>query len=102
VDYCTTDKEPKLLELGLRWFDELLESEAKTVMARNPRELMRVHEVFNIITNSQMVMKACLGTTKPDNWLTIKLNGNDAKLGLLDYNYQGDLEKNYNSHKIPY
>jgi succinate dehydrogenase/fumarate reductase flavoprotein subunit len=101
-DYCTTDKEPKLLELGLRWLDELLESEAKTVMARNPRELMRVHEVFNIITNSQMVMKACLATTRPDNWVTIRLDGNDSKLGLLDFDYQGDLEKNYNAHKIPY
>ena len=101
-DYCTADKEPGLLELGLRWFDELLESEAKTVMARNPRDLMKVHEVYNIITNSQMIMKACQAPQKQDNWVTIKLVGEDAKVGLLNYDYQGDLEKNYNAHKIPY
>jgi succinate dehydrogenase/fumarate reductase flavoprotein subunit len=101
-DYCTRDKLPNLLNLGLRWFDELLEAEAITVMARNPRELMRVHEMYNIITNSQMIMKACLAPTKDNNWVTIKQVGGDAKVGLLDYNYAGDVEKNYNAHKLPY
>ncbi len=101
-DYCTLDKEPKLLEIGLKWFDELLQGEATTVMARNPRELMRVHEVFNIITNSQMIMQACLAPVKANNWVTIKLVDDDAKAALLDYDYQGDLEYNYNAHKIPY
>ena len=63
-DYCTAKKEPEVLELGLRWLDELWLSEAKTVTARNPRELMRVHEVFNLITNGQMIMNACLSPVK--------------------------------------
>ena len=89
---------PELLKLGLKWFDELLESEATTVMARNPRELMRVHEVFNILTNGQMIMNSCLAPTKARSWVTIKLDGGDVKTGLLPYDFAGDYIANYKEH----
>ena len=89
---------PELLKLGLRWFDELLEAEATTAMARNPRELMRVHEVFNIITNGQMIMQTCMAPTKEKNWVTIKLDGGDVKTGLLPFDFAGDHISNYKEH----
>jgi succinate dehydrogenase/fumarate reductase flavoprotein subunit len=96
--YCTPKKEPEVLKIGLRWLDELWESEAETAMARNPRELMRVHEVFNIITNGQMIMQSCLASVKEKHWETIKLDGGDAKLGELSYDFAGDLVANYKAH----
>ncbi len=96
--YCTPKKEPEVLKIGLRWLDELWESEAATAMARNPRELMRVHEVFNIITNGQMIMQSCLASVKEKHWETIKLDGGDAKLGELSYDFAGDLVANYKAH----
>jgi len=96
--YCTAKKEPELLKLGLKWFDEIWQSEAKTAVARNPRELMRVHEVFNLITNGQLIMNACLSPVKKDFWDTIKLEGGDPKLGELPYDFAGDLVSNYKEH----
>jgi len=96
--YCTPEKEPEVLKIGLRWLDELWKSEAATAMARNPRELMRVHEVFNIITNGQMIMESCLAPMKKNYWETIKLDGGDPQLGELSYDFAGDLVANYKSH----
>lgn len=96
--YCTREKEPEVLKIGLRWFDELWQSEAAQAMARNPRELMRIHEVFNIITNGQMIMESCLASEKENYWETIKLDGGDPKLGYLSYDFAGDLVANYKSH----
>ena len=67
-------------------------------MARNPRELMRVHEVFNIITNGQMIMQTCMAPTKEKNWVTIKLDGGDVKTGLLSFDFAGDHIANYKEH----
>jgi succinate dehydrogenase/fumarate reductase flavoprotein subunit len=89
---------PELLKIGLKWFDELLEAEATTVMARNPRELMRVHEVFNILTNGQMIMNSCLAPTKEKTWVTIKLDGGNVKTGLLPFDFAGDHISNYKEH----
>ena len=89
---------PELLKIGLKWFDELLEAEATTVMARNPRELMRVHEVFNILTNGQMIMRASMAPTKDKNWVTVKLDGGDSKTGLLPFDFAGDHISNYKDH----
>ena len=116
-DYCGEVKNEELLKLGLKWFEEMEAGEAASACARNPHDLVRVLEVFNIITNGQMIMEASrarkasttsLGFTRSDypeinppewqKWLTIKQDQGKVKTGELPLDYHGDLEKNYKAH----
>jgi succinate dehydrogenase/fumarate reductase flavoprotein subunit len=116
-DYCGELKNEELLSIGLKWLDELEDGEAATARARNPHELYRVLEVFNIITVGRMMLEASrarkassshLDFTRTDypevdplewnKWVTIKLDGGDVKVGELALDYYGDMEKNYQDH----
>jgi len=116
-DYCGELKSEELLKIGLKWFDELDAGEAATASARNPHELGRLLEVFNIISNGKMIMEACrarkasntsLGFARIDcpevdppewhKWITIKQKDGKVKIGELPLDYYGDIEKNYESH----
>jgi hypothetical protein len=116
-DYCAAVKSETLLKLGLKWFDETWRGEAANTYARNPHELVRVLEVFNIITNGEMIMEGCrarragtaaLGFTRSDypemdppdwrKWVTVRLDGSSVKTGSLALDYHGDYEKNYAEH----
>ncbi len=113
-DYCGAEKSETILKIGLQWFDEAERGEATQVIARNPHELVRVLEVFNILTNGQMIMEGCrvrkasntfLGFVRTDYpainppewnmWTTIRMENNSVKTGKLPLDYHGDLEKNY-------
>ncbi len=116
-DYCGAEKSETLLQIGLQWFAETEKSEAASVIARNPHELVRVLEVFNILTNGQMIMEGCrarqagnsyLGFVRTDypeinppewqKWVTIQQAEDGIKVGELPLDYHGDLEKNYREH----
>jgi succinate dehydrogenase/fumarate reductase flavoprotein subunit len=116
-DYCGEMKSDRLLRLGLKWLEEIEAGEAAATFARNPHELVRVLEVFNIITNGQMIMEACqvrkastpaLGFNRMDypeidppewqKWVTVKLDEGNVMTGELALDYHGDLEKNYQAH----
>ncbi|OGN90010.1 MAG: hypothetical protein A2158_00860 [Chloroflexi bacterium RBG_13_46_14] len=116
-DYCGELKNEELLTIGLKWLDELEAGEAAGARARNPHELYRVLEVYNIITVGRMMFEASrarkassshLDFTRTDypevdppewnKWVTIKLDGGDIKVGELALDYYGDLEKNYQDH----
>ncbi len=116
-DYCGELKSEELLGIGLRWFAELEAGEAANAYARNPHELMRLLEVFNIISNGKMIMEACrvrkasnpsIGFTRLDypavdppewrKWITVKLDAGRVKAGEMALDYYGDLKKNYEAH----
>lgn len=116
-DYCGELKNEEILTIGLKWLDELEAGEAAGARARNPHELYRVLEVFNIITVGRMMFEASrarkassshLDFTRTDypevdppewhKWVTIKLDGGDVKVGELAIDYYGDMEKNYQDH----
>jgi succinate dehydrogenase/fumarate reductase flavoprotein subunit len=116
-DYCGEVKNEGLLKLGLKWFEEIEAGEAASAIARNPHELMRLLEVFNIITNGQMILEACrarkasnttLGFTRSDyprinppdwqKWVTLKQDQGHLRTGELALDYHGDVEKNYKAH----
>ncbi len=116
-DYCPEVKNQELLRLGLRWYDELEASEAATACARNPHELMRILEAFNIMNSNRMILEASLArkasstflnlkrqdypTLDPPewhHWVTIKLDEGKVKAGKLPLDYHGDLVKNYEAH----
>jgi succinate dehydrogenase/fumarate reductase flavoprotein subunit len=116
-DYCGELKNEEILSIGLKWLDELEAGEAASARARNPHELCRVLEVYNIITVGRMMFEASrarkassshLDFTRTDypevdppewhKWVTIKLDGGDVKVGELAIDYYGDMEKNYRDH----
>jgi succinate dehydrogenase/fumarate reductase flavoprotein subunit len=116
-DYCGEVKSEGLLKLGLKWFEEIKSGELESAFARNPRELVRILEVSNIITNGEMIMEACrarkasnkaLNFIRSDypevnppewqKWVTIKQDQGTIKVGELPLDYHGDLEKNYADH----
>ena len=117
-DYCGELKNEELLKLGLKWFDEIEAAEASEACARNPHELMRLLEVFNLITTGKMIMEACrarkasnsqLGFKRLDypavdppewrNWITVNLDEGKVKTGRLPLDFYGDMVKNYEEHK---
>ena len=116
-DYCGELKNEEILTIGLKWLDELEAGEATSVRARNPHELYRVLEVYNIITVGRMMFEASrarkassshLDFTRTDypevdppewhKWVTIKLDGGEVKISELAIDYYGDMEKNYQDH----
>ena len=116
-DYCGELKSEEILKIGLKWFDEMEAGEATTACARNPHELGRLLEVFNIMTVGRMILEGCrarkssnsdLGFTRLDypavnplewrKWVTLKLEEGGIKTGELPLDYHGDMKKNYEEH----
>ncbi|MFO1286148.1 MAG: FAD-dependent oxidoreductase [Rubrivivax sp.] len=58
-NYCSEPKHAELLALGRTWLADLEANEAPRVAAGDPHELMRVLEVQDILTCSQMIVSAC-------------------------------------------
>jgi succinate dehydrogenase/fumarate reductase flavoprotein subunit len=116
-DYCGQLKSEELLKLGLQWLDEIEAGEAAHSFARNPHELTRLLEVFNIMTGNRIILEACrarkashtyLGFERVDfpevdlpewnQWVTVKQDNRSVKAGKLPLDYHGDLKRNYDEH----
>lgn len=116
-DYCGPVKHESLLELGLKWLDEIKEGEAAQLAADNPHELTRALEVLTLLTVAEMVVLACkarktsntlLGLKRSDypednppewrKWITTKLEDEKFKVGELPLHFWGDLKQNYDDH----
>jgi len=117
-DYCGPVKNEQLLNLGLKWLDEIKEGEAAELYARNPHELMRSLEVLNVLTVGEMVVHASLarkasntaslGFTRSDypeedppewrKWITTRLVDGGVKIGELPLDFWGSLKENYEAH----
>jgi succinate dehydrogenase/fumarate reductase flavoprotein subunit len=116
-DYCGDVKNEELMKLGLKWFDEIEAGEAQTACARNPHELSRLMEVFNLMTTSRIIIEACRArkassailplqrldypeVDPPEwrKWITIKQDEGKVKAGELPLDYHGDMVKNYEAH----
>jgi len=116
-DYCGEVKNEQLLNLGLKWLDEIKEGEAAELYARNPHELMRALEVLTILTVGEMVIhaslarkasNALLGFKRSDypeenppewqKWITTTLVDGKVKVGELPLDFWGDLKENYDAH----
>jgi succinate dehydrogenase/fumarate reductase flavoprotein subunit len=116
-DYCGELKSEEILTIGLKWFAELEAGEAASACARNPHEMSRLLEVFNIITVGQMILEGCrarpssnpdLGFTRIDSpvinppewrkWVTLKMDQGKVETGELALDYYGDLKSNYEAH----
>lgn len=122
-NYCGDPKSDELLKIGLKALDEIKAEEKWQPFASEPHKLMRTLDVQDILTNSEIIMHACLarrtssihlGLTKLDypevdppdwhKWLTIKLENGEVKTALhpIDFwlrpPYAPTYRENYESH----
>ena len=116
-DYCGPVKNEQLLNLGLKWLNEIREGEAAELCARNPHELMRSLEVLTILTVGEMVIHASLARKASNpllsfkrsdcpeedppewrKWITTRLVDGKVKIGELPPDFWGPLKENYDAH----
>ena len=122
-DYCGEFKNKETLEMGLSWLASIRESEAASVYARNPHELIRAIECLTRITVGEVMMRASLARkasskplgfnrldypeTDPEEWtklVTIRLKDGEVQEGErpVDYYllppYSSKHEDNYKKH----
>jgi len=115
--YCGSVKSDERLQIGLKWLDEMSNGEAQTAYARNPHELMRMLEVFSLISCSQAITHQSLARKAscsklqfkrldypeddPPQWhkfITVRQQDGEAVIGELPIGYWGDLAANYEKH----
>jgi hypothetical protein len=120
-NYCGSLKSEQLLQFGLNLLDEMEETEASTLYAGNPHELVRALEVRNIFINARITLHSCLARKAsskplhfirqdypridPPEWhkfVTVKLKNSDVKTGELSLDYYGEIQKNYEKHNQAY
>jgi succinate dehydrogenase/fumarate reductase flavoprotein subunit len=116
-DYCGKVRNETLLNLGLKWLDELKEKETSELYARNPHELMRALESLTLLTLGEMVIHASLARRASSGWLdfrrsdypemdppdwqkfiTTRLENGKVKAGELPFDFWGPLKENYEAH----
>ena len=116
-EYCSENKNEEMLHVGLKWFEELRESEGSELYARNPHELMRALEVMTVLECGEMILHACLARKASNSflnfdrldypeinppewqkWITTRLEDGDVKVGEKSLDYWGDYEENYKRH----
>jgi len=120
-NYCGDLKDGRVLELGLMWLKDIEENEASRACADNPHKLGRTIDVLDLITNSQVIIHACLARkassaslsfyrvdyTEVDppewhKWLTVKQENGKVKVNQLPIDFAGSLPKNYGAHNGDY
>ena len=120
-NYCSEFKNEDLLNIGLLWLRDIEENVATEAFATDPHKLGRTLEVLDILTCAQMIIHACLarkassrflefyrtdyGEIDPPEWhkwITIKQDGEEAKIGELPIDFWRPLKENYEAHNKDY
>jgi succinate dehydrogenase/fumarate reductase flavoprotein subunit len=113
-NYCSEIKNAQTLALATEWLRDLAANEVPRVRAENPHQLMRVLEVQDIVTCSQMIVAACEARKAssthlhfkrldyPDmdppawhKWIVIRRKGDDVDVSDRPIAFWGDFERNY-------
>ncbi len=120
-NYCGGVKCDALLQEGLRLLQSYREEIVPQLYASNPHELMRTHEVLDILDVSELILHACLmrksGSRQlcfersdypqmdpPEDrcFITIRQEGGNILRGEVPLDYYGDLEAEYLRHNADY
>ncbi len=110
-----------MLKIGLEQLSEYEDKIVPETFAYNPHELVRLLEVFDIITVSRIILNACIArksSSKPlrfekqsssgqenedhDKLITLKQINNMVVINKLPVDFFGDLEENYEKHNEDY
>ncbi len=121
-NYCGGVKCDDLLREGLRLLEEYEREAMPQLKAANPHELMRIHEVTDILEVSKLILHACLmrrSSSKPlcfersdcqetdperdRRFITIRFDeGGNPVEGSVPHGYFGDLETEYEARNRDY
>lgn len=120
-NYCGGIKCKDLLEEGIDLLESYQRDIVPQIACRNPHELMRAHEVFDILEVSQMILHACLlressseplcfersdfpelDPHKDKHFITIKKENDNIIKGIVPHGYFGDIETEYEKRNGDY
>jgi hypothetical protein len=120
-NYCGDVKRDELLNIGLLRLQEYEKKVVPNTYAYNPHELVRLLEVFNILTVSQIILHSCIGrktnskplcfnrgdnnqseTDRDKKLITVKKVNNRVVIDEEPLNYFGDLKENYEEYNTDY
>ena len=121
-NYCGEVKRDELLAIGLKRLQEYEQIAVPNTFAYNPHELVRLLEVFDILSVSRLILEACLArktSSKPlsfyrDETLTGDPDGKDKELIVLrrengqtasrsvPLDFFGNLKENYAKYNAAY
>lgn len=120
-NYCGEIKNDELLSIGLELLAEYEDRIVPETYAYNPHELVRLLEVFDILTVSRIILNACLSrrsNSKPlrftknnysgpeteDSGMLITVKQSDSRIVInkLPLDFYGDLKENYEKYNKEY
>ena len=120
-NYCGGIKCKDLLLEGLHLLEKYEREDVPTLSCQNPHELMRAHEVMDILTVSKMIIQACLlreSSSKPlcfersdfpamdpakdRHFITIRQENGKIIAGHVPHDYYGDIEEEYEKRNQDY
>ncbi len=120
-NYCGGIKCKDLLLEGLHLLEKYEREDVPTLSCKNPHELMRTHEVMDILTVSKMIIQACLlreSSSKPlcfersdfpamdpakdRHFITIRQENGKIIAGHVPHDYYGDIEEEYEKRNQDY
>jgi len=120
-NYCGEIKRDELLKIGLLRLQEYENNILPKTHAFNPHELVRLLEVFDILTVSQIILHSCIArktsikalsfergdsiecSNEEDRMLiTIKKDNDKIITGFMPVDFFGDLKENYERHNHDY
>jgi len=120
-NYCGDIKYDDLLNIGLLRMQEYEKKVVPNTYAYNPHELVRLLEVFDILTLSKIILHACIArktsskslcfdrgdskhceTGKNDKLITVKQLNNTLVIGEKPLDFFGDLKETYEKYNYDY
>lgn len=120
-NYCAEVKCEELLNEGLDLLNTYSEDIVPKLHCENPRDLMRTHEVLDILDVSKMILEACkmrksssaplcfqrsdypeMDPEEDKKFLTIRLENGKAVRGEIPHDYYGDVEEMYEKYNRDY
>ncbi|MDP4222749.1 MAG: FAD-binding protein [Bacteroidota bacterium] len=118
-NYCGEVKHDELLKIGLRHLDDFEHNIIPGTCANNPHDLVRLLEVFDILTVAQIIMNACLarkssvkalcftklddsGTDDSGSLIVLRQKEGKVETRKLSIDFFGDLKKNYEKFSKEY
>jgi len=119
--FCSEFKTESLLKMGLDSLKEIEEVFVPRLYALDPHKLMRSIEDLSLLTHGRIILNASLARqassrmlnffridypkVDPPEWhkfVTIKLENDKVKAGVLPLDYWGDMKANYEAHNKDY
>ena len=116
-NYCGGVKNDELLKEGIALLESYRREAVPQLSAANPHELMRTHEVLDILEVAGMILNACLmrrSSSRPlcfertdtalidpeedRRYITIRQENGVITEGSVSLDYYGDLKENYEKH----